>query len=111
MIRAKDAQYENGVIKLFGSVLVFSTLGRLMLPLTRLAVVSQVTIQSDSSDVAGQGAILVSSVDTTGGQIEISGQNVTLSDSARVDASDALGGGEVLLNAVETATFGLTSKS
>ena len=79
VIRAKDAQYENGVIKLFGSGGGVLNTGQIDASSDAAGVAGgQVTIQSDSNvDLAGQSAILVSSADATGGQIDINGQNVT----------------------------------
>jgi trimeric autotransporter adhesin len=57
-----------------------------------------VIVQSDSTTlVEGSGSIDVSSVNGTGGQVQVLGERVGLFDQANISASGALGGGEVLI--------------
>jgi filamentous hemagglutinin family protein len=100
VVRAKDAEYKDGVIKLFGSGSSVLNTGTLDASSEASGVRGgQVTITSDSAVLmAGSGNIKATSADGLGGQVQIDANSVALNDAASIDVSGARGGGDVVIN-------------
>ena len=105
VIRAKDAEYKDGVITLFGSGSSVLNTGTIDASSAGLGVAGgQVTIQSDSALLlAGSGSIQASSATAIGGQVQINANSVSLTDTSSIDVSGATGGGRVEVNALTSA--------
>ncbi|MFT4853068.1 MAG: fibronectin-binding autotransporter adhesin, partial [Bacteroidia bacterium] len=102
VIRARGAEYKDGVIRLFGQGGGVLNTGVLETSATDGTSGGQIVLSSDvDTIVAGEARLLARSNLGTGGQVDILGDTVAIQNQALVDVSGATGGGVVNVNATK----------
>ncbi|MCH7742157.1 MAG: filamentous hemagglutinin N-terminal domain-containing protein, partial [Proteobacteria bacterium] len=105
VIKAKQAEYKNGVIRLFGAGSSVLNTGTLDASSTSVDG-GRIQIVSTENVIVTEAAIVVAtSAAANGGTVELSGKNVLVSNNSLVDVSGAIGGGSILIVANETASL------
>ena len=103
VIKAKSAEYKNGVIRLFGSGSSVLNTGTLDASSSNVPG-GHVEIVSDNDVVfAGNSQVLATSQGDIGGSVTVHGDSVLVGDQSRIAVSGTDGGGEITINANATA--------
>ncbi|MFN3239202.1 MAG: filamentous hemagglutinin N-terminal domain-containing protein, partial [Pseudomonadales bacterium] len=112
VIRAKDAQYENGVIKLFGSGGSVVNTGQIDASSSADGVAGgQITISSDTDVLLSeQSSVLATSESDVGGSVDITADSVTIEQGSVLNVSGDLGGGSISVAATDFVTLDVDSE-